>query len=111
MKGYIGVIIGIIILCIIEPIIIFGAGWFDVVSFDNLAIKQLNPQRMMSKEAWDEMYMGDDNADGRLTSASMYVDMVKRTFSANSCSDENERFPLMDNIVDMFQFLCKKYNK
>lgn len=86
-------------------------GWFDVVSFDNLAIKQLNPQRMMSKEAWDEMYMGDDNADGRLTSASMYVDMVKRTFSANSCSDENERFPLMDNIVDMFQFLCKKYNK
>ena len=28
MKGYIGVIIGIIILCIIEPIIIFGAGWF-----------------------------------------------------------------------------------
>ena len=28
MKGYIGVIIGIIILCIVEPIIIFGAGWF-----------------------------------------------------------------------------------
>ena len=28
MKGYIGVIIRIIILCIIEPIIIFGAGWF-----------------------------------------------------------------------------------
>lgn len=26
MKGYIGVIIGIIILCIVEPIIIFGAG-------------------------------------------------------------------------------------
>ena len=28
MKGYIGVIIGIIVLCIVEPIIIFGAGWF-----------------------------------------------------------------------------------
>lgn len=28
MKGYIGVIIGIIILYIVEPIIIFGAGWF-----------------------------------------------------------------------------------
>ena len=28
MKDCIGVIIGIIILCIIEPIIIFGAGWF-----------------------------------------------------------------------------------
>lgn len=28
MKGYIGVIIGIIILGIVEPIIIFGVGWF-----------------------------------------------------------------------------------
>ena len=28
MKDCIGVIIGIIILCIVEPIIIFGAGWF-----------------------------------------------------------------------------------
>lgn len=28
MKGYIGVIIGIIILYIVDPIIIFGVGWF-----------------------------------------------------------------------------------
>lgn len=84
--------------------------WFNVVSFDNLAIKQLNPQRLMSKKAWNEMYMGDDNADGRFTSASMYVDMVTRTFAANSCSKEVERFALMDSAADMFQFLCNRYN-
>lgn len=76
---------------------------FDVVSFDNLAIKQLNPQRIMSKEAWDEMYMGDDGLDGEMTSASMYVDMVKREFARNSCAVD--RYPIMDNIEDMFNFL------
>ena len=78
-------------------------GWFEVVSFDNLAIKQLNPQRMMSKDKWDEMYMGDDGIDGEMTSASMYVDMVKREFARNSCS--TERYSIMDNIEDMFNFL------
>lgn len=78
-------------------------GWFDVVSFDNLAIKQLNPQRMMSEEAWDEMYMGDDGLDGEMTSASMYVDMVKREFARNSCAVD--RYPIMDDIKDMFNFL------
>lgn len=85
---------------------IISHGWFAVVSFDNLAIKQLNPQRMMSKEAWDEMYMGDDGLDGEMTSASMYVDMVKREFARNSCAIE--RYPLMDNIEDMFNFLRSK---
>ena len=80
--------------------------WFDVVSFDNLAIKQLNPQRLMSREKWDEMYMGDDGVDGEMTSASMYVDMVKREFARNSCAIE--RYPLMDNIEDMFNFLRSK---
>ena len=80
-------------------------GWFDVVSFDNLAIKQLNPQRLMSDEAWNEMYMGDDNS-GEMTSASMYVDMVKREFARNSCAVD--RYPIMDNIEDMFNFLRGK---
>lgn len=75
--------------------------WFDVVSFDNLAINQLNPQQLMSKEAWEEMYMGDDGIDGKMTSASMYIDMVNREFARNSCAVE--RWPIMDNIDDMFK--------
>lgn len=79
--------------------------WFDVVSFDNLAIIQLNPQRLMSKEKWDEMYMGSDGIDGEMTSASMFIDLVERQFARNSCS--MERYPLMDNIEDMYNFLRK----
>lgn len=85
---------------------IIGCRWFDVVSFDNLAIKQLNPQRLMSKEKWDEMYMGSDGIDGEMTSASMFIDMVERQFAKNSCS--MDRYPLMDNITDMYNVLRGK---
>jgi hypothetical protein len=81
-------------------------GWFEVVSFDNLAIKQLEPQRLMSREKWNEMFMGDDGIDGEVTSASMYVDMVKREFAVNSCSPI--RHPLQDNIIDMFNVVRAK---
>lgn len=85
---------------------IIDCRWFDVVSFDNLAIKQLNPKRLMSKEKWDEMYMGDDGIDGEMTSASMFIDMVERQFAKNSCS--MERYPLMNNITDMYNVLRGK---
>lgn len=86
--------------------VIVEHNWFDVVSFDNLAIKQLEPQRLMNKSTWNEMYMGDDGIDGEMTSASMFVDMVEGNFAKNSCSAE--RYPLMDNIEDMFNYLRKK---
>lgn len=82
---------------------IVNHGWFNVVSFDNLAIKQLNPQRLMSKEKWNSLYMGDDGIDGEMTSASMYVDLVKKEFARNSCS--KDRFPLMKTAEEMFNFL------
>ena len=67
---------------------------FKVVSFDNLAIKQLDPKRLLSEEEWNEFYMGDD---GQYT---MYVDMVNREFAKSSTS--TERWPLMDDIKPMF---------
>jgi hypothetical protein len=70
-------------------------GWFEVVSFDNLAIKQLDAQRLMSNEDWKQFYMGDDG------SATMYVDMVNREFAKSSTS--TERYPLEDDIVTMFE--------
>lgn len=85
---------------------IINDGWFKTVSFDNLAISQLNVKRLMSDEEWGLFYMGDDGRDGELSSASMYVDAVKGEFARNSCS--NERFPITNNITDMFQFLKKK---
>lgn len=67
---------------------------FEVISFDNLAITQLDVKRLMSKEDWEEFYMGDD---GNYT---FYIDMVDGTFGKNSLA--TERHPIMDNIDDMF---------
>lgn len=68
--------------------------WFDVVSFDNLAIKQLEPKRLMSEEQWCRFYMGDDG------SFTMYVDAVERKFAKSSTS--TERYDLLDDIKPMF---------
>ena len=68
---------------------------FKVVSFDNLAITQLDVKRLMSQEEWDEFYMGDD---GTMT---FYIDMVEGTFGKNSLA--TDRFPIMDSIDEMFQ--------
>ena len=68
--------------------------WFDVVSFDNLAIKQLEPKRLMSEEQWERFYMGDDG------SFTMYVDAVERKFAKSSTS--TERYDLLDDIKPMF---------
>lgn len=73
--------------------------WFKVVSFDNLAIKQLDVKYILSKKEWDEFYMGDD---GQYT---MYVDMVNRIFSKSSTSPIEERYPLMDTVEEMLNKL------
>lgn len=67
---------------------------FEVISFDNLAIKQLDVKRLLSEKEWLEFYMGDD---GQYT---MYVDMVNREFAKSSTS--RQRWPLEDDIKTMF---------
>lgn len=80
--------------------------WFETVSFDNLAINQLDVRRLMSDEEWSEFFMGDDGRDGSLTSASMYVDAVNSKFAKNSCC--TERYDITDDLTGMFQFLRSK---
>ena len=82
---------------------------FAAVSFDNRALKQLSVKSLIPKEQWDLYFMGDDGIDGDYTSASMFIDGVKEEFTINSCSPD--RYPLMDNIKDMYKFLEKKYGK
>lgn len=67
---------------------------FAVLSFDNLAVYQLEAKRLVSTEEWQKCFMGDD---GHYT---MYIDAVERKFAKNSTSEE--RFDLLDNIDDMF---------
>lgn len=80
---------------------IIDKSWFKVVSFDNLAIKQLHVQEHLPKEQWEEFYMGDD---GNYT---FYIDMVDGTFGKNSLA--TERYPIMDSIDGMFQKILSNY--
>lgn len=68
---------------------------FDVVSFDNLAINQLNVKDYMPSEKWNEFYMGDD---GQFT---MYMDLVEHKFAR--CSISDKRHELLNNLDDMFK--------
>lgn len=76
---------------------IVNDGWFKCISFDNLAIKQLEPRRLMSEEDYASFYMGDDG------SFTMYIDAVNRQFAKSSVS--TERYDLMDDIADMFKVM------
>lgn len=76
--------------------------WFNVVSFDNLSLEQLEVKRLLSAEEWENFYMGDD---GGFT---FYVDLVKGEFAKNSLAQE--RFPIGDkNVDEMFNFIKEKY--
>ena len=59
----------------------------------------------MTEEQWNKFYMGDDGQDGQQSSATFFVDMVKRQFAKNSCAPIEERYPLMDTAEKMFKFL------
>lgn len=88
--------------------------YYSVISFDNLAIKQLKLKEKLSKDEWDSFFMGDDGIDGEFSSASMYIDLVEQKFALNSCSPLNERYNCKDfnnDVNKMFSFLLKKLDK
>lgn len=64
----------------------------EVLSFDNLALSQLNVRRLLTDQQWEEFYMGDD---GKFT---FYIDLVKGTYSRNSLS--KVRFKIENKTAD-----------
>ena len=51
---------------------------FNVVSFDNLSIKQLDIRRLLTDEEWEEFFMGEDSE------FTFYIDLVEKKFAKNS---------------------------
>lgn len=64
------------------------------LSFDNLAIKQLNVKRFFTKDKWNDFYMG---SDGQFT---MYLDAVNEQFAVSSTS--KEKYPIEGSISEIF---------
>jgi len=56
------------------------------LSFDNLAIEQLNVKRFFTEEGWNKFYMGDD------FQFTMYIDAVKQEYAPTSRSKERKSF-------------------
>lgn len=76
--------------------------WFKVISFDNLAIEQLDVRSLISSKQWDEFYMGDDSE------FTYYIDMVENKFSKNSVAPANEKYDVLDSVDEMFKFIRRK---
>ena len=57
-----------------------------LLSFDNLAIEQLNIKRLFTSQGWDRFFMGED------FSHSMYIDAVKQQYAPTSRSSERKSF-------------------
>lgn len=76
---------------------IINDNWFKVVSFDNLALEQLNVRSLLSDDEWNEFYMGSD------MEFTFFINLVTQKFSGNSMSPPNEQYDLLDNVDDMFE--------
>jgi len=56
------------------------------LSFDNLAIEQLNVKRLFTHDGWSNFYMGDDFC------FTMYIDAVKQEYAPTSRSNSRTSF-------------------
>lgn len=71
---------------------------FEVVSFDNLALDQLDVKSKVSKEEWDMMYAGEDGTN------TFAIDLVDGTFARNSMS--RIKYTIGDKTIDeMFEII------
>jgi len=68
--------------------------WIWLISFDNLAIKQLNPKRFFTNNTWDKRYMWDD------WSFTMYMDLVEWKYWLNSIAPN--RFNINWSMKEIF---------
>ena len=83
------------------------SGKFKLVSFDNLAIEQLELEKQIKEHPelglnWENLYMGDDG------DYSFYINAVNKTFSLNSTVSKDIRYDINDmNVDEMFEYLNK----
>jgi hypothetical protein len=82
-----------------------------VLSFDCLAIEQLNPQKNLniSTEDWNQYFQGDDHDvfdnDGNIKCSTFYIDAVEKTVARTSTTPFEKRKPIedCDDIISLFR--------
>lgn len=73
----------------------------SVLSFDNLAIEQLDIKRLFTEDGWNKFYMGDD------FTFTMYIDAVKNQYAPTSRSQDRKSF-LNFNLIQYFNTFKNK---
>lgn len=74
---------------------------FDVVSFDNLSIQQLDIKSIMDDKEWIDFYMG---GEGEFT---MYVDTVNKQFATSSTAKKRYDYTT-ETAEEMFSIIRKE---
>lgn len=72
---------------------------FKVVSFDNLAIEQLDVKSILTEKQWETFYRGNDG------NHTLYIDLVRETFAKNSIQPKENRKALLSDIKDMLKII------
>lgn len=75
---------------------------FEVISFDNLALEQLDIKNKVDSRTWAECYMGDDGT------TTFYIDCVKKEYAMSSTTPLNKRHKLLDNVDEMFHNIVEE---
>lgn len=77
---------------------------FNVLSFDNLAISQLDIKGMFERDKrdWSEFFMGRDSE------YTFYIDAVNHKFAGSSLA--HDRFDMKDDVTEMFNMIRGRYS-
>ena len=78
---------------------------FNVISFDNLALEQLNIKKHLTDDDWDRFYQGDDG------SHTFFINLVDGTFGLNSLTTKEERMEISNKSIDEMFEEVKKWQK
>ena len=79
---------------------------FRLISFDNLAIEQLEVKRFLSDEKWEEFYQGDDGT------STFYIDAINQKFACSSTAAFDKRYEIGNfSMDDMFKIITDEYKK
>ena len=79
---------------------------FKLISFDNLAIEQLEVKRFLSDEEWEEFYQGDDGT------STFYIDAINQKFARSSTAAFDKRYEIGNfSMDDMFKIITDEYKK
>ena len=70
---------------------------FESMSFDNLALEQLQIEKIVPSEEFEARFMGHDGE------ASMYIDLVNQKYAISSLSEET--YEMTDDIFTMFKYV------